>query len=429
MKKLCGFILGLCGVCNIAAADGQKLEDVIDEVNPSVVSIVAENADSQALGAGIVISADGYVVTNAHVTTDAQKITLITFEDETVAAEVVGSDEKTDIALLKAMQPLGLNAAQFADSDEIRVGNPVFAIGNPFGLGNSVSSGIISAKERDIEKGPYDNFIQTDASINRGNSGGPLFNMEGEVIGMSTAIFSTDGIDAGVGFAVPSNMVQWVAEQLQENGKVTRGWLGIGVQRIRSSDTEQKKKLVVASMTENSPAAVAGIQVGDILEDAGGLSLQSPRHFSRDVAQTAADTVLPLIVKRDDKLLDLEVKVAPMPTEDKQDTEKAEKISATDALESTTADDFPELGIKAVYDEINQEFLVVNVAENSDAAAKGIDVGDKFKTVDGRKIFGVEDLRIKIKEAMPRGQISLQFIGEDMLDVITLKLKEQNEQN
>ncbi len=429
MKKLCGFILGLCGVCNIAAADGQKLEDVIDEVNPSVVSIVAENADSQALGAGIVISADGYVVTNAHVTTDAQKITLITFEDETVAAEIIGSDEKTDIALLKAVQPLGLKAAHFADSDEIRVGNPVFAIGNPFGLGNSVSSGIISAKERDIEKGPYDNFIQTDASINRGNSGGPLFNMEGEVIGMSTAIFSTDGIDAGVGFAVPSNMVQWVAGQLRKNGKVTRGWLGIGVQRIRSSDTEQKNKLVVASMTENSPAAVAGIQVGDILEDADGLSLQSPRHFSRDVAQTAADTVLPLIVKRDDKLLDLEVKVAPMPTEDKQDTEKAEKISATDALESTTADDFPELGIKAVYDEINQEFLVVNVAENSDAAAKGIDVGDKFKTVDGRKIFGVEDLRIKIKEAMPRGQISLQFIGEDMLDVITLKLKEQNEQN
>lgn len=429
MKKLCGIMLCLCGVCNIAAADGPKLEDVIDEVNPSVVSIVAENADSQALGAGIVISADGYVVTNAHVTTDAQKIMLITYEDDAVEAEIIGSDEKTDIALLKAKQPLGLKAAHFADSDEIRVGNPVFAIGNPFGLGNSVSSGIVSAKERDIEKGPYDNFIQTDASINRGNSGGPLFNMEGEVIGMSTAIFSTDGIDAGVGFAVPSNMVQWVAEELQKNGKVTRGWLGIGVQKIRSSDTEQKNKLVVASMSEDSPAARAGIQVGDILEDAGGLSLQSPRHFSRDVAQTAADTVLPLIVKRDDKLLDLEVKVAPMPVEEKQSAAKTDEVSSTDAMEATVADDFPELGIKAVYDEINQEFLVVSVAENSDAATKGIDIGDKFKTVDGRKIFGVEDLRIKIKEAMPRGQISLQFIGEDMLDVITLKLKEQNEQN
>lgn len=426
MKKLCGFILCLCGVCNVATADEQKLEDVIDEVNPSVVSIVAENADSQALGAGIIIGADGYVVTNAHVTTDAQKITLITFEDETVAAEVIGSDEKTDIALLKAVHPLGLEAAHFADSDEIRVGNPVFAIGNPFGLGNSVSAGIVSAKERDIEKGPYDTFIQTDAAINRGNSGGPLFNMEGKVIGMSTAIFSNDGIDAGVGFAVPSNMVQWVAAQLQQNGKVTRGWLGIGVQRIRSTDSEQKNKLVVASMAENSPAATAGILVGDILEDAGGLSLQSPRHFSRDVAQTAPDTMLPIMVRRDDKLLDVEVKVAAMPTEEKQ---TADASVSADALEATASEEFPELGIKAVYDEINQEFLVVDVAENSDASTKGIDIGDKFKTVDGRKIFGVEDLRVKIKEAMPRGQISLQFIGEDMLDVITLKLKEQNEQN
>lgn len=433
MKKLCGYVLCLCGICNIAAADERKLEDVIEDVNPSVVSITAENDDSQALGAGIVVGADGYVVTNAHVTEGASKITLTTFEDETFEAKLVGSDEKTDIALLKVVHPLNLEAAHFADSEEIRVGNSVFAIGNPFGLGNSVSSGIISAKERDIEKGPYDNFIQTDAAINRGNSGGPLFNLNGEIIGMNTAIFSTDGVDSGVSFAVPSNMVRWVYEQLKQNGKVVRGWLGIGVQKIRSTDAQQKNKLVVASMAEDSPAAAAGIKVGDVLEDVGGLSLLSPRHFSRDVAQTAPDTVLPVIVIRDGEMLDLEIKVKAM--EEKKPAANSLKNSsaegrdnadiAPEAREATAAADFPEIGIKAVFDDVNQEFLIVDVARNSDAEAKGINVGDKFKTVNNRKIFGVEDLRIKIKESMEKGQISLQFIGEDMLDVITLKLEEQ----
>ncbi len=426
MRKLCGLILCLCGVADLAAADELKLEDVIDEVNPSVVSITAEHADTQALGAGIIISADGYVVTNAHVTADAAKITLTTVEGDTFAVELIGADEKTDIALLKVEHPLGLEAAHFADSDDIRVGNTVFAIGNPFGLGNSVSAGIISAKERDIEKGPYDNFIQTDAAINQGNSGGPLFNLEGKIIGMNTAIFSTDGIDAGVGFAVPSNIVRWVAEQLKNNGKVVRGWLGIGVQKIRSTDSAQKNKLIIASMSEDSPAAAAGVQVGDVLEDVGGISLQSPRHFSLGVAQTVPNTVLPVIVARDGQMIDLEIKVAEMPA---ANDNAAEDQTVPEAMEAVPAADFPELGIKAVFDDVQQEFLVVDVAAGSDAETKGINIGDRFKTANNRKIFGVEDLRVKIKEAVPSGQISLQFIGEDMLDMITLKLRDNNEQN
>ena len=432
MKNLCGYVLCLCGICSIAAAEERKLEDVIEDVNPSVVSITAENEESQALGAGIIVSTDGYVVTNAHVTDGANKITLTTYEDETFEAKLIGTDEKTDIALLKAENSQNLQAARFANSEDIRVGNAVFAIGNPFGLGNSVSSGIVSAKERDIERGPYDNFIQTDAAINQGNSGGPLFNMDGEIIGINTAIFSVDGVDSGVSFAVPSNMVRWVFEQLKQNGSVVRGWLGIGVQKIRSTDVQQKNKLVVASMSEDSPAAAAGIKVGDVIEDAGGLSLQSPRHFSRDVAQTAPDTVLPLIVMRDGKMLDVEITVKAMKTQDDTTTDNQDSAETDDAndiapeaREATAAADFPELGIKAVFDDINQEFLIVDVAAGSDAEAKGINIGDKFKTVNNRKIFGVEDLRIKIKEALPEGRISLQFIGEDMLDVITLKLKEQ----
>lgn len=425
MKKLCGLILSLCGVVNIAQAQEVRLEDVIDEVNPSVVSIVAENEDVQALGAGIIVSADGYIVTNAHVTQGANKITIIMADDEAFEAELIGTDEKTDISLLKAVHPLGFEPASFADSEDIRVGNQVFAIGNPFGLGNSVSAGIISAKERDIEKGPYDNFIQTDASINQGNSGGPLFNMDGKIIGMNTAIFSTDGNNTGVSFAVPSNTVRWVVEQLKQNGKVIRGWLGIGVQKIRSSNAEQKNRLIVASMAENAPIAESGLTVGDILVDVGGLSLKSPRQFSLEISQTAPNTVLPVIVSRDGQEIDLEVKVAQMPSEDDEpevepQTEESKEIE--DAKKQSSVD-FPEIGLKAFFDEVEQEFEITEVAANSDAANKGINVGDKFKTVNNRKIFSAEDLKIKIKEAIPSGKISLQLIGEDTVDEIVLTLE------
>ena len=221
-------------------AEQRLLEDVIEEVNPSVVSIAVDvSEDEQALGAGIIISADGYVVTNAHVMENAKKIMVQTPDGEIFEAKLVGVDEKTDIALLKVKNPLNLEAGHFGDSDEIRVGNQVFAIGNPFGLGNSVSLGIISAKERDIDKGPYDNFLQTDAAINQGNSGGPLFNMDGKIIGMNTAIFSEDGKNAGVGFATPANIITWVVSQLKQHGKVVRGWLGISVQQVRSSEDGQ----------------------------------------------------------------------------------------------------------------------------------------------------------------------------------------------
>ena len=432
MKKIYGLLFCMCGLANVALAEQRLLEDVIAEVNPTVVSIIAENDNEQALGAGIIISADGYVVTNAHVTENAKKIMLTTVEDEAYEAELIGADAKTDIALLKALHPQNFEPATFADSEDIRVGNQVFAIGNPFGLGNSVSSGIVSAKERDIEKGPYDSFIQTDSAINQGNSGGPLFNMNGEIIGMNTAIFSTDGADTGVGFATPANTVRWVAEQLQQNGKVVRGWLGIGVQKIRSIDETQKNKLVVASMAEDSPAAASGLRVGDVLEKVGDLSLRSPRHFSLSVAQTPPNTKLPVEVLRDNNFVQLEIITAAAPEPEQT---KKETINNLDAAESsvnhlTTEEvDFPELNLKMAFDEIKQEFVITDVAENSEAANKGINIGDRFNTVNNRKIFGVEDLRVLIKEIKDTGVISLQFIGEDTVDVITLKLDFHNEQN
>lgn len=407
-----------------ALSEQRLLEDVIEEVNPSVVNIVADTDDeNQVLGAGIIVSADGYIATNAHVTENAKKIIITTADGKEYQADLVGADTKTDISLLKVTHPLGFEPAHFADSEEVRVGNTVFAIGNPFGLGNSVSLGIISAKERDIEKGPYDNFLQTDAAINQGNSGGPLFNMEGQIVGLNTAIFSTDGINMGVGFATPSNIVQWVVEQLKKNGKIVRGWLGIGVQKLRANDTEQNDKLFVASMSEDSPAALSGIKVGDILEAVGEANLQNPRDFSLSIASMSPGTILPVTVIRDGKTLDYEVTILEMP--EKSSKNKSSEQAVLDAESSSRpAVEFTELGLKMYFDDVNQEFVILEVEENSDAAHKGIRAGDRFKTVNNQKVFGVEDLKIKLKEANPVGKVTLLFVSDDSVDTITLNLRQ-----
>lgn len=437
MSKVWKYLL--CGLMTLATLTAQAqtqektLEYVIADVNPSVVGIVADKNDSQALGAGVIIGADGYIVTNAHVIEDADKITVLTVDDETYKADIIGFDAKTDIALLKAQHPEDFEPALFADSDAVRVGNRVFAIGNPYGLGNSVSAGIISAKERDIDKGPYDNFLQTDASINQGNSGGPLFNMDGEIVGINTAIFSTDGSNTGVGFATPSNQVQWVVAQLKAQGKVVRGWLGIGVQRMRSSDPLQKNKLIIASMAEDSPAAKAGLKVGDILEQVGDLSLKNPRIFSMQTSQKSVDTKLPVKVLRDNEVVETEVVVSVMPTV-AEETKPAEKeVSPADQqidLERRGLDEdkiqkaveFPELNFSAYYDEENGYFIVTSVKNDSDAARKGVVIGDRFNVANGKKIFGVEDFKIKIKQAQETKRMELQVISADTVDTIKLNL-------
>lgn len=390
-----------------AYAEQQLLEDVIEEVNPSVVSIAVDvSDDEQALGAGIIISADGYVVTNAHVMENAQKIMVQTPDGESFVAKLVGIDEKTDIALLKVQEPLNLEAGHFGDSDAIRVGNSVFAIGNPFGLGNSVSLGIISAKERDIDKGQYDNFLQTDAAINQGNSGGPLFNMDGKIVGMNTAIFSEDGKNVGVGFATPSNVVKWVVSQLKLHGKVIRGWLGVAVQNVRVKGSKNENALVVSAMTENSPASAAGLKVGDKILALGDVSLKNPRLFSLDVAKLAPETVVPLQFSRDGKVIETKVTIKNAPLETKIGKEPL--VSAPmhsfeelglDKYKIGKAVDFEALGFAAYYDESTKELVITNVSANSEAEEKGIKIGDRVISASGKTIFGIEDMRGKIKQA------------------------------
>ncbi len=387
-----------------AKAEQRLLEDVIEEVNSSVVSIAVDVSENeQALGAGVIISSDGYAVTNAHVMENAKKITLQTPDGETFSADLVGIDEKTDIALLKIIKPINLEAGHFGDSDTIRVGNRVFAIGNPFGLGNSVSLGIISAKERDIDKGPYDNFLQTDAAINQGNSGGPLFNTEGKIVGISTAIFSEDGKNAGVGFATPSNIVKWVVSQLKQHGKVIRGWLGVSVQNVRSPENEEETALAISSMSENSPAAAAGLRVGDKILALGSISLKNPRLFSLEIAKLLPETKVPVTFSRDGKIFNTEIIIKAAP-EDAKKTESAANLHSFEELgldkyKIGKALDFKELNLAAYYDEKAKELAVTMVSPGSEAEEKGIKVGDRIVLAGGKQIFGAEDMRIKLKQS------------------------------
>lgn len=410
-------------------AEQRLLEDVIDEVNPAVVSIAVDvSEDEQALGAGIIISADGYVVTNAHVMENAKKITLQIPNGETFAANLVGIDEKTDIALLKVKNPLNLEAGHFGDSDAIRVGNQVFAIGNPFGLGNSVSLGIISAKERDIDKGPYDNFLQTDAAINQGNSGGPLFNMDGKIIGMSTAIFSEDGKNTGVGFATPSNVVKWVVSQLKQHGKVIRGWLGMSVQKVYTKDNTNNETLIVSAMEENSPAAKAGLKVGDKILSLGDVCLKNPRLFSYEISKLAPNTEIPATIVRDNQAIETKIVVAKAPEEQK--ILDKDSFAEMKSFEELGLDKykigksvlFETIGVSAYYDEPAKELAITAVESDSEAENKGIKMGDRIVMVNDKPIFSVEDMKVKIKQPVG-GKIKLQLKDSDGAYNVYLNVK------
>jgi serine protease Do len=244
-----------------------------------------------SLGTGFIVDPSGLIVTNNHVVENAEQIAVTLNDGTTLAAKLVGRDEKTDIALLKIAARKPLPAAHFGDSDKARIGDWVIAIGNPFGLGSTVTAGIISARNRDIEAGPYDDFIQTDAPINKGNSGGPLFDTDGNVVGVNSAIFSPTGGSVGIGFAIPSNLVRQVVGQLRQFGSVRRGWVGLRIQPVTQDIAEgmglyTAAGVLVGDVTANGPAAKAGIRSGDVITAFDGKKITDPRSLSRIAADT-----------------------------------------------------------------------------------------------------------------------------------------------
>ena len=258
---------------------------------------------ANSLGSGFIIDPSGIVVTNNHVIAEADEITVI-FQDGTrLKADLVGKDQKTDLAVLKVKADKPLKSVKFGDSDKLRLGEWVIAIGNPFGLGGSVTAGIVSARNRDISSGPYDNYIQTDAAINRGNSGGPLFNLDGDVIGINTAIYSPSGTSVGIGFAVPSKTAMAIVDQLREFKEVRRGWLGVKIQPVSdeiadSLGIKPARGALVAGLDEKGPAGPAGIQPGDVIVKFDGKDIKDMKELPRIVADTPVGKDVEVIVIR-----------------------------------------------------------------------------------------------------------------------------------
>src|SRR6266487_1937619 len=288
-----------------------------------------------SLGSGFIIDASGIVVTNNHVISDADEINVILNDGAKLKAEIIGRDQKTDIALLRVKPDRPLKAVKFGDSDKLRLGEWVIAIGNPFSLGGSVTAGIVSARNRDINSGPYDNYIQTDAAINRGNSGGPLFNLDGEVVGVNTAIISTSGGSIGIGFAVPSKTVVAVIDQLRQYKEMRRGWLGVKIQQVTDEIAESLKVspprgALVAGVDDKGPAKPAGIEPGDVIVKFDGKDIKEMRDLPRAVADTAVGKQTPVIIIRKGKEETKSVTLGRL--------EDGEKLAAVDSKSDTPAD-------------------------------------------------------------------------------------------
>src|SRR6266446_9181740 len=280
---------------------------------------------TMALGSGFVIDPAGYVVSNNHVVANAQKVT-VTFQDNSQhQAKVLGRDERTDLALLKVDTNQQLPHVTWGNSDDAKIGDWIVAVGNPFGLGGTVTAGIISALGRNINEGPYDDFLQIDAPINRGNSGGPTFDLSGEVIGINTAIYSPSGGSVGIGFALPSNTAKSVVAQLREHGHVTRSWLGVAVQGISPTiakslgmNPDQPTGALVATVTPNSPATKAGIKQGDVILSANGHPIKSVHDLPRMVAAMPVGQKLDLAIRRGGKEMTLAATTGEMPQQEQQ---------------------------------------------------------------------------------------------------------------
>ncbi|MBI2359377.1 MAG: Do family serine endopeptidase [Deltaproteobacteria bacterium] len=266
----------------------------------------------QSLGSGFIIDREGFILTNHHVIEDAEKVKVKLWDGREVGTRIVGKDPKTDIALIKIDVQEDVPIASLGDSDRLNVGEWVLAIGNPFGLDNTVTRGIVSAKDRNIGEGPYDQFIQTDASINPGNSGGPLINMRGEVVGINTAILSETGGSIGIGFATPINLVKEILPELKAKGKVSRGWLGVVIQRVTPEIAEalgldQPRGALVAEITKDGPASGGGVQVGDVVVEFDGKEIKRSSDLPLIVAQTSVGKKVRLKILRNKKELILHV--------------------------------------------------------------------------------------------------------------------------
>jgi len=384
---------------------------------------VIENADeieviTHAGDSGFIISAEGLVVTNNHVIENADEIEVITHAGDRYPAIVKGRDPKTDLALLEVKTDTPLPFVELTSSDEAMVGDWVIAVGNPFGLGGSVTAGIISARGRDIHSGPFDDFLQIDAPINRGNSGGPLFDTQGRVIGINTAIYSPSGGSVGIGFAIPSSMAMDIIAQLDSEGSVARGWLGVQIQPVteevaESLGLEAEHGALVAAVMPDSPAQRAGVQAGDVILHMDGEALQEFKDLPRRIAAAKAGTEVTFEVRRQGKTRRLEVEIGRLPSEE------AELARAGGGAAPDTA----RLGVHlaALTPEARQRYgipeessgvLVAGVERGSPASQAGIRPGSLISMVGQEPVRSPDDVVAEVKEAAKQERSSVLLLVE-----------------
>ena len=393
----------------------------------------------QSLGAGFVIDASGLIVTNNHVIADADEIVANFTDGSKRTAEVVGVDEKTDLALLQVTSDRPLKAAPFGRSERLRVGDWVLAIGNPFGFGGTVTAGIVSALDRDINSGPYDHYIQTDASINRGNSGGPLFNTGGEVVGINTAIMSPTGGSIGIGFAVPSEIAVPVIEQLRRFGEVRRGWIGVRIQDVTDELSEDLggKGALIAGLTKDGPASAGGMVEGDVVVEFNGKPVESMRALPRLVADTPPGETVDVVVVRDGERVTLKLEIGLL---DDAETEVAAAGDEPQAGE----DDEPQAGdededapgdidaaamfgltLAPITDADRETYsigadidgvLVSAVEPGSEAAEKSVEVGHVIVQVSQQDVGAPEDVVARVDALKSEGRRTVMFLMADADD-------------
>lgn len=376
-------------------------------------------------GSGFFISDDGFLVTNNHVIEDGEEFTVITDDGTEFDAELVGADPRTDLAVLKVDAVRDFTYVAFGDDSATRVGDWVVAVGNPFGLGGTVTAGIVSARGRDIGAGPYDDFLQIDAAVNRGNSGGPTFNLSGEVVGVNTAIFSPSGGNVGIAFAVPSSVASDVVAELVEDGDVQRGWLGVRIQPVTDEIAEslglaRASGAIVADPEEGAPAQRAGIRAGDVITAVNGDTVDDPRELSRAIADFDPGSQVTITVQRDGQPSDISVELGALPSLQ----ELAGQPPAPSRSDPVEPSAMVDLGLTLVPAEGGGGVLITDVDPDGPAFQAGIRVGDLIREVNNRPVASAADVEERFAEVAEagRGAALLRLEGESASRFVAVPL-------